>query len=313
MSLKLQHFDTKLKRDLDIREKIDNSLGEYLFPGTEFAIGMVYKEATTPADLGEYQGKTLQFASEERLYFASQAVRDLLYPTPSDGAAYGSLVFTPNKSFAEKKDLRVLVVDDSTGANGEIMPTDIAKKLVGDCYGKVSNELAEELAGISNTPFQFRIGIKPQTESEVYRIAKGTLAPSDLSNLSEPYLKSGRNQAGELQTKTGYDLVLATSSFKGRKGADAIQPGEHSLTLGIGVKALAEYGEHSLGTQVLVNYPQSVQSEILPRLLREAERLSGIQSDTRLGQTHLNLYTRGKWYPRGILFSRDNSRLESTR
>lgn len=133
MSLKLQHFDTKLKQDLDVREKIDNCLGEYLFPGTEFAVGMVYKEAATPVDLEQYQGKTLQFASGERLYFASQDVRDLLYPTASDGAAYGSLVFTPNKSFIEKKELRVLVVNDSTGANGEIMPPDVAKKLVGDC------------------------------------------------------------------------------------------------------------------------------------------------------------------------------------
>jgi hypothetical protein len=40
----------------------------------------------------------------------------------SDGAAYGSLVFTPCKEFKELKNLRVLVVDDATGENGGILP-----------------------------------------------------------------------------------------------------------------------------------------------------------------------------------------------
>lgn len=75
--------------------------------------------------------------------------------------------------------------------------------------------------------------------------------------------------------------MVATSSFKGRKGTDAIKPGEYYLTVGIGVKSLAEYGEHSLGTQILVNYPKGVAADILPELQDQAEELAAIQSDPR--------------------------------
>lgn len=283
MVIELQHFDTKLKQELDVSEPIANSLAEYLFPDTDFSVGMVYTKAAVPEDLGEYKGKTLQFAAGERMYFANHPVRDLIYPNPSDGAAYGSIVFTPCQSFWEKK-VRVLVVDDSTGANGEILPPHAAKKLVGDCYGKLSQELARELTGRSDTPFQFRIAIKPQPGCDVCRIAKGTLAPSNLNNLGQPLIRKTEN--GKIKTKFGYDMVLATSSFKGRKGNDAIQPGEYDLVVGIGVKTLAKYREHSLGTQVLVNYPRAVEADILPKLEEKAEKLAQIQSDPRLLAIH---------------------------
>jgi hypothetical protein len=79
----------------------------------------------------------------------------------------------------------------------------------------------------------------------------------------------------------GYDLILATSSFKGRKDETKIQPGEHTLTVGIGIKTLANYSKHSLGTQVLVNYPKGVESDILKRVEAAAQHLADIQSDPR--------------------------------
>lgn len=290
MAIHLEHFDTKLGQKLEISEKVENSLAEYLFPETEFAIGAVYKDSAKPEDLKEYSGKTLQFSSGERMYFASDEVRDLVYPNKSDGAAYGSLVFTPCKSFSEQS-VRILIVDDATGENGGMMPPQEANKLVGDCYGRISRDLALTLTGKQNTPFQFRMGIKPQAENDVYRIAKGTLAPANLESLSEPFIRSGKTESGSLITKTGYDLVMATSSFKGRKGADAIKPGEYYLTVGIGVKSLAEYGEHSLGTQILVNYPKGVEADILPELKEQAKRLAAIQADKRaIAQYYVDKY-----------------------
>ena len=290
MAIHLEHFDTKLGQKLEISEKVENSLAEYLFPETEFAIGAVYKDNAKPEDLKEYEGKTLQFSSGERMYFASDEVRDLVYPNKSDGAAYGSLVFTPCKSFSEQS-VRVLIVDDATGENGGMMPPQEANKLVGDCYGRISRDLALTLTGKQNTPFQFRMGIKPQAENDVYRIAKGTLAPANLESLSEPFIRSGKTESGSLITKTGYDLVMATSSFKGRKGADTIKPGEYYLTAGIGVKSLAEYGEHSLGTQILVNYPKGIEADILPELKDKAEKLAAIQSDKRaIAQYYVEKY-----------------------
>ncbi|MBW4635055.1 MAG: hypothetical protein KME30_25090 [Iphinoe sp. HA4291-MV1] len=67
MTLTLKHFDTKLKQDTGVEEKIKNSLAEYLYPDVEFAIGTVYPGSTIAQDLGEYEGKTLQFAAGERM------------------------------------------------------------------------------------------------------------------------------------------------------------------------------------------------------------------------------------------------------
>jgi len=84
-----------------------------------------------------------------------------------------------------------------------------------------------------------------------------------------------------LKTLVGYDLILATSSFKGRKDETKIQPGEYTLTLGLGIKTLAKYSKHSLGTQILVNYPKGVEADILPRIESSTQHLADIQSDPR--------------------------------
>lgn len=288
MTLTLKHFDTKLKLDTRVEEKIENSLAEYLYPDVEFAIGTVYPGSTTAQDLGEHEGKTLQFAAGERMYFASDdKVRERIYPNASDGAAYGSLLFTPCRDFKELNNLRILVIDDATGENGGFVPLEEAKNLVGDCKGLISLDLAEELTGSSNTPFQFRLGIKEQEENSVARIAKGTLAPFRLEQVGEALIRDNG--------KTGYDMVLATSSFKGRKGEDAIAPGEYNLTVGLGIKTLAEYGEHSLGTQILVNYPRAVEADMLPRLSMDAMILANTQSEPhKIAQLYVETYERRK-------------------
>ena len=295
MTINIKHYDTFTKQNLDIEENIKNSLAEYLFPNTEFAIGSTYKDITIPEHLDEYQGKTLQFSSGERMYFANHEVREGLYPKSSDGAAYGSLIFTPCQSF-EEINARVLIVNDETGANGGVMPLETAKELVSDCYGKISLEMAAQVTGSTKIPFQFRLGIKPQTESPVYRIGKGTLAPAALDNLSGAKVFTQRSEQGKLILKTGYDLVLPTSSFKGRKkGYDPIEPGEYNLKVGIGIKTLAQYGEQSLGTQVLVNYPKAVSSEIASELRDEAKKLAENQSSPQqLAQHYIELYEKRK-------------------
>ena len=285
MTITVKHFDTLTEQDLDIQENIQNSLAEYLFPNTEFAIGSIYENITIPEHLDKYQDKTLQFASGERMYFSNEQVQKLVYPVLSDSAAYGSLVFTPCPSF-EEIDARVLIVEHETGANGGIIPTDMAKGLVGDCWGKISIDIAEKLTGVDDTPFQFRLGIKPQAESSVYRIAKGTFAPDNLDDLT----------GSQAVNNTGYDLIIPTSSFKGRKeGYEPIEPGEYNLKVGIGIKTLAKYGEQSLGTQVLVNYPKAVQTELLSELEDEAKKLAANQSSPqKLAQQYIELYERRK-------------------
>lgn len=95
MTIILKHFDSKLKQNTGAEEKLNHTLAEYLYPDVEFAIGTVYPGITTATDLSEHEGKTLQFASGERMFFASDInARERVYPNASDGAAYGSLLFT---------------------------------------------------------------------------------------------------------------------------------------------------------------------------------------------------------------------------
>jgi hypothetical protein len=291
MALKLNHFETKTKQDTLVEQNLKNALAEYLFPDTKFSIGIAYPSATIPSDLGEYNGMNLQFSSGNRMFFADNPnIRSLLYPNPSDAAAY-PLPFTPCLAFHELENVRVLVINDVTGENGGIIANPDAKKIVGDCKGLIDRNFAIS-SNIDVRAFQFRLGIKPQAESPVMRIAKGTLAPAQLDKLGESSFPIGGNvRNNTLRAKFGYDLVLATSSFKGRKGEDAIKPGEYLLSIGLGIKSLALYREHSLGTQILVNYPNAVKQEILPIIKQQAEKLAEEQKDIRkLAQRYIETY-----------------------
>lgn len=261
-----------------------------IYPTTQPDISNL-ADATIAEDLDEYNGMTLQFSSGERMFFADNPnIRDLLYPNPSDAAAY-PLPFTPCLAFHELENVRILVIDDVTGENGGVIAADDARKLVSDCKGLMDSNFAVS-NNISSRAFQFRIGIKSQAESPVIRIAKGTLAPAQLDKLGESFFRMGGSvRNATLRSKFGYDMVLATSSFKGRKGEDAIQPGEYMLSIGLGVKSLAFYREHSLGTQVLVNYPDSVKQEILPIIKQQAENLALDQKyPIKLAQRYIETY-----------------------
>ncbi|EAZ88311.1 hypothetical protein, partial [Crocosphaera chwakensis] len=117
--IEVQHFDTKTGQNLDIQETFNNTVAEYLFPETTFTLGTVYEgDKTTEQELQRFENKSLQFANGKKFYFADDdSVRNQLFPTASDGAAYGSLPFTPCQKFTEVENIRVLVIDDETGEN----------------------------------------------------------------------------------------------------------------------------------------------------------------------------------------------------
>ena len=152
MTITLPHFDTRTRESLEIKETIPYSMAEYLFPGAHFAIGKVYPEDMQSSDLREHNGMSLQFSSGKRMYFCDKQVRDLLYPNLSDGAVYGSLVFTPCKSRQEIKNARVLIVDHETGISSpdgqsDVIAREQAKLLVDDCWGQISQKRAHLTVG----------------------------------------------------------------------------------------------------------------------------------------------------------------------
>jgi hypothetical protein len=281
--LTLHHFDTNTRVELELNETVAHCVASYLFPKARVSVGHIDLDAAEPVHLRPYSGQSLQFSSGQRMYFSDQPVGELLYPTPSDRAAYGSLPFTPCKSFHELRQMRVLVIDHETGdSNGVLSDRQFAKELVGDCWGKMSLALAEQFTSRTDTPIQFRLGIRPQEGSEHYRIAKGTLAPDARIERLGGSIEMTASPTLVRELNFGqYDLILATSMFKGRKGVDAIAPGSYLLDLGLGVKIEAEYGRQKLGAQVLVNYPVGVAQDILPNLDTKAQQLR-----TALGSPH---------------------------
>ncbi|ACK73722.1 hypothetical protein PCC7424_5646 (plasmid) [Gloeothece citriformis PCC 7424] len=154
--ISIGHFDTKSGLALDIKATLNNTVAEYLFGNITYFIGTVY-EQTTIDELKQLEGKTLQFANGSKFYFADSSVREQLFPTPSDGAAYGSLPFTPCLKFTEAENVRILVINDKTGENNAHLNPDLAKKLVGDCWCRIDYTLHQLVGGEKNTPFQFRL------------------------------------------------------------------------------------------------------------------------------------------------------------
>ncbi|MCL1474673.1 hypothetical protein [Argonema antarcticum] len=298
MAITLEHFCTKTGKPIvvdgqAVTEIIEHCLAEYLAPNATFKIGAVYSSVTTEADLQKFneQGLTLQFASDDRFYFMDKELRSNIFDQPHFGAAYGSNMFTPCKSFEEREKLKVLVVDASTGENGDILTKEEAIKLIGDGDGKIDKRLHESLGNASNTPFQTRFGIKarqvgldPDESTPVngtWQLGKGTFAPRDLSGIGN-----------------GYDLIISTDQLKGRKnqenklgilGEDGkplkvgneIKPGEYTMTIGIGNKTDAYLGITSTGPQFWNSFPVGVQNDVLPRLEKRLEDLKEMASDPR--------------------------------
>ncbi|MGH2416566.1 MAG: hypothetical protein ACRDEA_23300, partial [Microcystaceae cyanobacterium] len=240
MTLQFKHFDSRLNQwihtdgnrlnpDSILTEELDNTLLEFYFPNQPFSFGHI-DEKTKAEDLYNHpDDHVLLLSSKSRLlYGPAECLETIekLCPDRKDRGAYGSIFLgSCNKSVL--KEMNVLVVDDETGTNGEILPDEVAWRQVGDCHGKISPALAQELSGTVEHVIQHRLGIPNES-----RFAKGTLAPKDLSQL--PYLKPD----------TQVDLIVPTSSFKGGdKKNNPIQPGLHRVTVWLGEKERSHKGK----------------------------------------------------------------------
>jgi hypothetical protein len=327
MAITLEHFCTKTGKPIiangeSIIEKIEHCLAEYFAPNATFKLGVVYQGLTTEDDLKQFvsQGLSLEFAADHRFYFMDEGLREKLFDQPHFGAAYGSNLFTPCKSFSERENLRVLVVDANTGENGGVMPNSDAIALVGDGDGKIDIRLHASLGNQEATPFQTRFGIKERRAGldvddekqplvKTWQLGKGTFAPRDLSEIGN-----------------GYDLIISSDQLKGReresgrvgeRGKEVergsaivkeetndipnsptppilhspapLQAGEYIMNMGIGNKTDAYYGITSTGAQFWNSFPQGVKNDLLPLLEKRLEELKDIANDPRkIAQDYIN-------------------------
>jgi hypothetical protein len=330
MAIPLEHFCTKTGKPIiangePIIEKIEHCLAEYFAPNATFKLGVIYQGLTTEEDLKQFasQGLSLEFSADRRFYFMDERLREKLFDQPHFGAAYGSNLFTPCKSFSDRENLRVLVVDAKTGENGGVMSNSDAIGLVGDGDGKIDLRLHKSLGNQDATPFQTRFGIKErrvgldvydenQPLVKTWQLGKGTFAPRDLSEIGNGYdliistdqLKGrsvGERKTEELgecgkdgQRETGnkvgeYSLSLNSLTSSIPHSLAPFQPGEYIMTMGIGNKTDAYYGITSTGAQFWNSFPNGVKNDVLPLLEKRLEELKDITDDPRkIAQDYVN-------------------------
>ncbi|AUB44441.1 Ribonuclease HI (plasmid) [Nostoc flagelliforme CCNUN1] len=300
MSLQFHHFDTRLNQwihtDGDnqnsqsiLTEKLDNTLLEFYFPDQQFSFGHI-DEYSTPEDLRNHpNGQTLLLSSKTRLLYGSPEcleVIEKLCPDRKDRGAYGSIFLGGCKNSIHEE-LNVLIVDDSTeaqGENGGIIYKDNAFKLVGDCYGQISTQLYDKLTKRSEQQdksyriIQHRFGwTETDGEDTKYRFGKGTLRPYNFDKIK--YADTNNNPK--------IDLILPLSSFKGtdkdhpdKPTKPQIQPGLYKQKIWLGEKSQSERGKTAI-SQLLASFPQGIK-DFAEELEVQAQKLAEAQDDPRI-------------------------------
>ncbi|MFN6499003.1 MAG: hypothetical protein RMX65_018680 [Nostoc sp. DedQUE01] len=313
MSLQFQHFDTRLNQwihtDGDrnnpysfLTENLDNTLLELYFPDQQFSFGHI-DEYSKVEDLKNHpDGHTLLLSSKTRLLYGAPEcleVIEKLCPDRKDRGAYGSIFLGACKNSIHEE-LNILIVDDSTeaqGENGGILDKQVVFKLVGDCYGQISTQLYDELtlreeqADKSYRVIQHRFGWKEgDGEDTKYRFGKGTLRPYNLAQIR--YV--------DPNNKPKIDLILPLSSFKGtdkdRPGGaikPQIQPGLYRQKIWLGEKSQSERGKTAI-SQLLASFPQGIK-DFAEELEAQAQTHAESQSDPRkVAQLYCHKYEQRK-------------------
>lgn len=310
MTLEFKHFDTRLNQwihtDGDrnnpqsiLTEKLDNTLLEFYFPGKQFSFGHI-DEYSKAEDLRNHpEGHTLLLSSKTRLLYGSPECLpeiEKLCPDRKDRGAYGSIFLGGCKN-SINEELNILVVDDSNGENGNILPNNLAYKMVGDCYGQISTELYDKLTKREEQPdksyrvIQHRFGwTETDGEDTKYRFGKGTLRPYNLNEI----------KYAEPNNRPKIDIILPLSSFKGTdkdrpNGATKpqIQPGLYKQKIWLGEKSQSQQGKTAI-SQLLASFPQGIK-DFAEELEAQAEKLAQMQDDPRkVAQLYCEKYEQRK-------------------
>ncbi|MEI2579064.1 hypothetical protein V5G28_009775 [Scytonema sp. PRP1] len=158
-------------------------------------------------DFADGTSRRLTFSSGNSYYFADddlrKKIRRLFATEPDTACRYGSLLVSNcYKGSGTLENLRVKIVDFNDPEYDHYK--------TGDCHGKISPpQLARQLGGEQNCPFQFRFAWRRQwakgSEENCPRVSflsKGTLLPD-----------------ARLTEAEGYDIIMDRSSIKGIKKA----------------------------------------------------------------------------------------------
>lgn len=201
-------------RYLSEPEIIKNSLLEQMFEPEELQSLLLVKiDNRNPnanhlraRNFADGTSRRLTFSSGNSYYFADddlrKKIRRLFATEPDTACRYGSLLVSNcYKGSDTLENLRVKIVDFND--------PEYSHYKTGDCHGKISPQLARQLGGEQNCPFQFRFAWRKQwaegSEENCPRVSflsKGTLLPD-----------------ARLTEAEGYDIIMDRSSIKGIKKA----------------------------------------------------------------------------------------------
>ena len=201
-------------RYLSEPEIIKNSLLEQMFEPEELQSLLLVKIDNRKPDANHLRrrdfadgtSRRLTFSSGNSYYFADdelrKKIRRLFATEPDTACRYGSLLVSNcYKGSDTLENLRVKIVDFND--------PEYAHYKTGDCHGKISPQLARQLGGEQNCPFQFRFAWRKQWAEGneescpcVSFLSKGTLLPD-----------------ARLTELEGYDIIMDRSSIKGIKKA----------------------------------------------------------------------------------------------
>ena len=199
-------------RYLSEPEIIKNSLLEQMFEPEELQSLLLVKIDNRKPDANHLRARNfadgisrrLTFSSGNSYYFADddlrKKIRRMFATEPDTACRYGSLLVSNcYKGSDTLENLRVKIVDFND--------PEYAQYKTGDCHGKISPQLARQLGGEQNCPFQFRFAWRKQwaegSEENCPRVSflsKGTLLPD-----------------ARLTESEGYDIIMDRSSIKGIK------------------------------------------------------------------------------------------------
>jgi hypothetical protein len=195
-------------------EIIKNSLLEQMFEPEELQSLLLVKiDNRNPnanhlraRNFADGTSRRLTFSSGNSYYFADddlrKKIRRMFATAPDTACRYGSLLVSNcYKGSDTLENLRVKIVDFND--------PEYSHYKTGDCHGKISPQLARQLGGEQNCPFQFRFAWRKQwaegSEENCPRVSflsKGTLLPD-----------------ARLTEAEGYDIIMDRSSIKGIKKA----------------------------------------------------------------------------------------------
>jgi hypothetical protein len=234
-------------------------------------------------DFGDDIARGIVFSSGKNVYFGDENVikkiRGAFFASQPDQACrYGSLLVSSCNegavNFDDKEDgkpLRVKIVDSSS--NNPKEKTEAKRFFTGDCHGKISPELAAQLNGQHDRPFQFRMAWMQQWSKENLDcpdrsfLAKGTFLPNKT-----------------LTTDAGYDIILDRTSIKGFDKSElekAIPCGDYQLPqAAIGNRSNAQIQNYENSWQFSIWFSKdALQKDIVPKTKAEAQKLAQIQKD----------------------------------